>query len=181
MCNSSQPRRPILDQRYPELCPFFDGITKEGLAAEVNESFTVNQFFAGLNLNSTDLETLKDQLMLYASDNLVRINAFLDSPYLSKFHSTWSRPEKRMIWFLPCYRWCRQLRSSPTSEECSASAWAFLLSVLSRSSTLHLKCWSARYKTRNEQNMNVVLFVSLLYVDMKSESLDFRHILAANL
>ena len=63
-------------------CPFFDGITKEGLAAEVNESFTVHQFFAGLNLNSADL---KDQLMLYASDNLVRINAFLDSPYLSKF------------------------------------------------------------------------------------------------
>ena len=85
VCNSSQPRRLLLDQRYPELCPFFDGITKEGLAAEVNESFTVHQFFAGLNLNSTDLETLKDQLMLYASDNLVRINAFLDSPYLSKF------------------------------------------------------------------------------------------------
>ena len=88
VCNSSEPRRPLLDQRYPELCPFFDGITKGGLAAEVNESFTVNQFFASLNLNSTDLETLKDQLMLYASDNLVRINAFLDSPYLSKFHST---------------------------------------------------------------------------------------------
>ena len=85
VCNSSQPRRPLLDQRYPELCPFFDRITKEDLAAEVNESFTVHQFFAGLNLNSTDLETLKDQLMLYASDNLVRINAFLDSPYLSKF------------------------------------------------------------------------------------------------
>ena len=88
VCNSSEPRRPLLDQRYPELCPFFDGITKERLAAEVNESFTVNQFFASLNLNSTDFETLKDQLMLYASDNLVRINAFLDSPYLSKFHST---------------------------------------------------------------------------------------------
>ena len=85
VCNSSEPRRPLLDQRYPELCPFFDGITKEGLAAEVNESFTVHQFFASLNLNSTDLETLKDQLLLYASDNLVRINAFLDSPYLSKF------------------------------------------------------------------------------------------------
>ena len=85
VCNSSQPRRPLLDQRYPELCSFFDGIPKEDLTAEVNESFTVNQFFASLNLNSTDLETLKDQLMLYASDNIVRINAFLDSPYLSKF------------------------------------------------------------------------------------------------
>ena len=68
-------------------CPFFDGITKEDLAAEINESFTVHQFFASLNLNSTDLETLKDQLMLYSSDNLVRINAFLDSPYLSKFQT----------------------------------------------------------------------------------------------
>ena len=48
-----------------------------------------------------------------------------------------------------------------------------------------LLCISNADRQDTKQEMNkiwyVVLFVSLLYVDMKSESLDFRHILAPNL
>ena len=79
------PKRPLLDAQYPKLCPFFDQISNEGLAEDVDASFTVHHFFKGLNLSSEDLATLKEQLMVYASNNLVKINAFLDSPYLSKF------------------------------------------------------------------------------------------------
>ena len=79
------PKRPLLDVQYPKLCPLFDQISNEGLAEDVDASFTVHHFFKGLNLSSEDLATLKEQLMVYASNNLVKINAFLDSPYLSKY------------------------------------------------------------------------------------------------
>ena len=81
------PKRPLLDAQYPKLCPFFDQINHEGLAADKDASFTVHHFFKGLNLSSNELATLKEQLMAYASDNLVKINAFLDSPYLSKYET----------------------------------------------------------------------------------------------
>ena len=81
------PKRPLLDAQYPKLCPFFDQISNEDLAADVDASFTVDHFFKGLKLSSEELATLKEQLMAYASDNLVKINAFLDSPYLSKFET----------------------------------------------------------------------------------------------
>ena len=81
------PKRPLLDAQYPQLCPFFDQVSKDDLAADVDASFTVHHFFKGLNLGSDELATLKEQLMAYASDNLVKINAFLDSPYLSKYQT----------------------------------------------------------------------------------------------
>ena len=74
-----------MDAQYAKLYPFFDQISNEDLAADVDASFTVHNFFKGLNLSSNELATLKKQLMTYASDNLVKINAFLDSPYLSKY------------------------------------------------------------------------------------------------
>ena len=81
------PKRPLLDAQYPKLCPFFDQINHEGLAADKDASFTVHHFFKGLNLSSDELVSFKEQLMAYASDNLVKINAFLDSPYLSKYET----------------------------------------------------------------------------------------------
>ena len=70
-----------MDQRYPELCPIFNGITTKELAAEVNETFTVAQFFESFDLSDEELFQFKHQLMEYATDNLVKINAFMDSPY----------------------------------------------------------------------------------------------------
>ena len=86
-CNSGKPRRALLNIRYPEICPFFDGISQEDLSAEVNDSFTVDQFFTDLNMTSDDLQKFKEQLLAYASGNLVKINAFFDSPYLSKYQT----------------------------------------------------------------------------------------------
>ena len=76
-----------MDQRYPELCPIFNGITAKELAAEVNETFTVAQFFESFDLSDEELFQFKHQLMEYATDNLVKINAFMDSPYLSKYQT----------------------------------------------------------------------------------------------
>ena len=76
-----------MDQRYPELCPIFNGITDKELAAEVNETFTVAQFFESFDLSDEELLQFKDQLMEYATDNLVKINAFMDSPYLTMYQT----------------------------------------------------------------------------------------------
>ena len=79
------PKRPLLDSQYPKLCPFFDQISYEALTADVDAGFPTNHFFKGLNLSTNELATFKEQLIVYASHNLVKINAFLDSPYLSKY------------------------------------------------------------------------------------------------
>ena len=76
-----------MDQRYPELCPIFNGITTKELAAEVNETFTVAQFFESFGLSDEELLQFKAQLMEYATDNLVKINAFMDSPYLTMYQT----------------------------------------------------------------------------------------------
>ena len=86
-CNAKNkmygPRRPLLDEQYPQLCPFIDQIPKKILTIEL----TAYHFFSSLNMSEYDLGQFKKQLLDYASRNLVRINAYFDSPYLSKFHT----------------------------------------------------------------------------------------------
>ena len=63
--------------------PFIDQIPRKSL------ELTPYQFFNGLRLNvsESDLGQFKKQLLVYAAKNLVRINAYFDSPYLSKFQT----------------------------------------------------------------------------------------------
>ena len=78
-CDPDKPKRPLLDSRYPNLCLIFDQITIEDL--EVNGTFKARHLLKKLNLTKDQHE----QLMAYSSDNLVKINAFIDSPYISKY------------------------------------------------------------------------------------------------
>ena len=78
-CDPDKPKRPLLDSRYPDLCPIFDQTTIEDL--EVNATFTIRHFLKQLKLTK-DQDV---QLMAYSSDNLIKINAFIDSPYISKY------------------------------------------------------------------------------------------------
>ena len=57
----------------------FEGIKPfiQGLATDLTELST--------NFNETTFAELRQELMNYASENLIKINAFLDSPYLSKY------------------------------------------------------------------------------------------------
>ena len=79
------PKRPLLDARFPKLCPLFDEIKKSDNM--MNLELGTPGFYQSLGLNATSLATFKQQLMAYASENLIKINAFLDSPYLSKFET----------------------------------------------------------------------------------------------
>ena len=40
-----------------------------------------------MNMSDTALEMFKRELLVYASENLVKINAFIDSPYLTKYQT----------------------------------------------------------------------------------------------
>ena len=77
------PRRELLDEQYPQLCPFIDQIPRKSLS----DPLSPYHFFESLNMSKEDLGKFKEQLLTYASKNLVRINAYFDSPYLSKFQT----------------------------------------------------------------------------------------------
>ena len=80
-------KRPLLDIYYPELCPLFDLARENMTEAGPNAELGTLKFYESLGLDDASLISLKKQLMLYASENLIKINAFLDSPYLSKFET----------------------------------------------------------------------------------------------
>ena len=52
---------------------------------EKQETSVVYDFYQSTNFNETTFAELRQELMNYASENLIKINAFLDSPYLSKY------------------------------------------------------------------------------------------------
>ena len=84
-----------MDSRYPNLCLIFDQITIEDL--EVNGTFKARHLLKKLNLTKDQHE----QLMAYSSDNLVKINAFIDSPYISKYQmdEVYSHSIKQFVLF----------------------------------------------------------------------------------
>ena len=81
------PKRPLLDQIYPNLCPLFDKIDLSVLNHERKGYFSFEKAFENLKMNDAELDLFKRELMVYASQNLVKINAFIDSPYISKYQT----------------------------------------------------------------------------------------------
>ena len=64
----------------------------------MNTESGVHEFYQSIDLNSTTLAAFKQevityffypifltQVITYASENLIKINAFLDSPYISRY------------------------------------------------------------------------------------------------
>ena len=78
---------PFLDARYPQLCPIFRQIKENVTEDDMEIVFGTPDFYENLGLSNDALETFKQQLMKYASENLIKINAFLDFPYLSRFET----------------------------------------------------------------------------------------------
>ena len=81
------PKRPLLERRYPNLCPFFDKIDLTALKTDTDVHFSFERVFENMNMSDTALEMFKRELLVYASENLVKINAFIDSPYLTKYQT----------------------------------------------------------------------------------------------
>ena len=95
---------PLLNARYPQLCPFFRQIKENVAEDEIEIVFGTPDFYKNLGLSNHALETFKQQLMIYASENLIKINAFLDSPYLAKYETdeVWRERKNNLIYtFFP--------------------------------------------------------------------------------
>ena len=64
---------PLLNARYPQLCPFFRQIKENVAEDEIEIVFGTPDFYKNLGLSNHALETFKQQLMNYASENLIKI------------------------------------------------------------------------------------------------------------
>ena len=75
-------KRPLLDSVYPLLCPFLDRI-------DINTDFesTALDFFGALNMTTSEKASFKRELMHYAMNNLVKITAYIVSPYVSQYQT----------------------------------------------------------------------------------------------
>ena len=78
-CNAKNkmygPRRPLLDEQYPQLCPFIDQIPKKILTIEL----TAYHFFSSLNMSEYDLGQFKKS---YTFSLLLAVFIFLFSSFL---------------------------------------------------------------------------------------------------
>ena len=76
------PKRPLLDTEYPFLCPFFDRMD-----INVDLNSTALDFFQSLNMTRSEKASFKRELMHYAVNNLVKITAYIESPYISEYQT----------------------------------------------------------------------------------------------
>ena len=87
------PKRRLLDIDHPGLCPFYDRYVYSDqnvtsvLATDMPKACTMNQIFSLLNMSSADLKIFKQELMVYATKNMVRITAYIESPYVKTFQT----------------------------------------------------------------------------------------------
>ena len=76
------PKRPLLDTEYPLLCPFFDRVD-----TNIHLNGTALDFFRSLNMTKSEEASFKKELMHYAVNNLVKITAYIESPYVSEYQT----------------------------------------------------------------------------------------------
>ena len=88
-------KRDLLIVDYPALCSFYDDYfyNNEGMTAFLSSTgvltreYSLSSLTAELNMTSEHLKRFKEQLLIYATNNLVRIRAYLGSPYVSTFET----------------------------------------------------------------------------------------------
>ena len=90
------PKRPLMDRHYPGLCTYFDEFvypnpkTSSDLSDGPMDS-TITNFLETLKdgdgeaMEDSRKEDFKMKLTTYASRNLIRIKAFMESPYVTSF------------------------------------------------------------------------------------------------
>ena len=76
------PKRPLLDSEYPLLCPFLDRID-----INIDLNSTALDLFNSLNMTTSEKASFKRELIHYAVNNLVKITAYIKSPYVSQYQT----------------------------------------------------------------------------------------------
>ena len=99
------PKRRLLDIKYPRLCTFYDNFfynnqdimeyldTDQPLFGTISEFLTlyspVDDFVwpYSLGMNDSEMAVFSEELLSYATDNLVMISAFIESPYVKTYQT----------------------------------------------------------------------------------------------
>ena len=76
------PKRRLLDEEYPLICPFFDNINN-GLDLYNDAAM----FYHSSNMTATATDLFKRELMRYSTNNFVKITAYIESPYVSEYQT----------------------------------------------------------------------------------------------
>ena len=99
------PKRRSLDKKYPRLCSFYDQFVysnqelMEYLTADppmigtISELLTVYYPLEGnihpysFGMNETEAEYFKQDMMTYATNNMVKITTYIESPYVNLYQT----------------------------------------------------------------------------------------------
>ena len=92
--NKFGPKRPGLDIEHPNLCRFYDDYIypDENITGRLNDtSYTLDipmgAFLQGLKMNTTELNSFKDEMLLYSERNLVKIVAYIEKVFAVQYQT----------------------------------------------------------------------------------------------
>ena len=92
--NKFGPKRQLLDTDYPGLCPFYDGYIYNNqelsnfLASDKPLDQSINKFLWGIDMPDGNWTKFEQELMVYATNNMVKISAYIESPYVTVYETT---------------------------------------------------------------------------------------------
>ena len=102
--NKFGPKRQLLDIDYPGLCPFYDKYIysnqrhSDFLASDQPLDKSINEFLWSIGLpdnydekdNNSDKEwkVFEQELLAYATNNMVKISAYIESSYVTVYETT---------------------------------------------------------------------------------------------
>ena len=97
-CRSSHnkfgPKRQLLDTEHPGLCPFYDGYIyntqqlSDFLASDKPLDKPINEFLWAIGMLDGNWTVFEQELMVYATNNMAKISAYIESPYVTVYETT---------------------------------------------------------------------------------------------
>ena len=93
--NPFGPKRVLLNEEHPNLCPLYDEFIFSNSTARdylgslkpLGTTLTLANINDYLNLSQTQALEFRQELMKYAANNLIMINAYIESPYVTKYET----------------------------------------------------------------------------------------------
>ena len=95
------PKRRLLDIEYPRLCSVYDQfvysnkVIMEYLSVDPSMVGTISELLTeygykgpySFGMNETEAANFKEDLMTYATNNMVKINTYIESPYVNTYQT----------------------------------------------------------------------------------------------
>ena len=87
-------KRHFLDTDNPGLCPFYDQFIynnqpfSDFLASDKGLDGPINEFLWAIGMEDNEWFDFEEKLLAYATSNLVKISAYIESPYVTVYQTT---------------------------------------------------------------------------------------------